>query len=103
MYFFTQISRKHKIFLFSIFLILNILVYLFTERSLDSKIEYSKHDNLHELKVNYVIWEKNQATQADIIYDNLKKILKSSHYYQPLGILQAKKNEMRFETLYTNY
>ena len=73
MYFFTQISRKHKIFLFSIFLILNILVYLFTERSLDSKIEYSKHDNLHELKVNYEIWEKNQATQADIIYDNLKK------------------------------
>ena len=73
MHFFTDISQKHKKILFIIFLILNTLVYVLTEWNLDSKIEYSKHDNLHELKVNYEIWEKNQATQADIIYDSLKK------------------------------
>lgn len=58
----------YKFFFLSIFLLLSIPLLVFTERSLSTKIAFSKSDSLNELKVNYEIWENNQSIQADMIY-----------------------------------
>jgi PAS domain S-box-containing protein len=57
------------LYFFIFFLLLSYLLYYITQINLNSKVEYSKITHLKHLQTNYQIWEKNQATQADIIYD----------------------------------
>lgn len=62
-------SRTYRIIYFSIFIILNIYIYLITQKHLDEKIAYSKNVNLHHVQVNYKIWSDNQVNLANVIYD----------------------------------
>jgi len=91
------------IYFFILFISLSFALYYLTKINLDNKIEYSKFTHLKHLKTNYKIWEKNQETQADIIYNmtikNKTVLTTIAQAYQTKDTKQRDKLRTKLQTL----
>jgi PAS domain S-box-containing protein len=65
---FKKFQNQHLYFII-LFIFSSSIFYYLTQLNLNNKVEYSKSTHLKHLEINYKIWEKNQAVQADTIYD----------------------------------
>lgn len=65
---FKKFQTQHLYFIL-LYIVFSSIFYYLTQLNLENKVEYSKLTHLKHLETNYKIWKKNQAVQADTIYD----------------------------------
>jgi len=110
-YMYNSIFKKFQIlhlYFIMMFLLFSSIFYYIIQINLKNKIEYSKLTHLKHLDVNYNIWEKNQASQADIIYsltikkDKVLDIISKAWHTKDEGQRDILRNEL-LNILSSNY
>lgn len=90
-----------KSILFTIFLVLNLLVFIVTQYNINQRIESSLQTHLNNLKIHYNLSLKAQRDSADVIYDMTIKDKKVISIFSQAWLIKdnVKRDKLREQLL----